>query len=122
MDAHDLRCHDAQQKTAMKMHDDHVAHAAPLSISVGKYVLLKPTASHSKMISPFEPQPYTVLVGNGSMFTVKRGEGQVIRHSSFLKRVDTAVTHQIQRNNVNCNSPCFKPADDVVVVIYSFYW
>jgi len=96
-DDHDLRCRDARQKAAMKDYADHVAHATPSSLSVGDSVLLRHTGLHSKMHTPFEPQPYEIVGKKGSMITAKRGDRKVTRNSSFFKAVGAEVTCQRER-------------------------
>lgn len=101
MDDADIRCHDAQQKTKMKTAADLSAHATPSSIVEGDLVLLKKAVTHSKLDSPFEPHPYMVVSRKGSMITVKRGDKQVTRNSSFLKPVITMNTQQEDQARIN---------------------
>ena len=109
-DDHNLRCHDAHQKAAMKARADCGSHAKSSTLAVGDSVLLKSPPTYSKSLTPFEPLPYEVISRKGSMITVKRGERHVTRNSSFFKPVEAEVVHG---NPVDAEQEFETPAEPV---------
>ena len=70
--------------------------AVPSPIIPGDQVLLKNTENTGKLVSNFEPEPYTVLAKEGSQVTVQSSKGMIYnRDSSFCKPYISPVESKV---------------------------
>lgn len=81
---------DAKAKTTMKNYADAKRHAKTSSLQVGDLVLLKQKRTH-KHSTTYEPEPFSVVKINGSQIVIRRGDQELKRDTSLLKKL---VDHQ----------------------------
>jgi hypothetical protein len=82
-----MRERDHESERKMKTYADNKNRAQKSNIGVGHHVLVK-TKRKNKLSTPFWPVPYEVVKQNGPCVTVKRGNHEITRNSSFFKKVE----------------------------------
>ena len=83
-----IRSKDTQEKTNMKRYADKQRHTTHSQIDVGDTVLVK-NQTKGKLQPVYIPQPYTVIIRNGSMVTATREGHQITRNVSHFKKIAT---------------------------------
>lgn len=78
---------DKQAKMKQKEYKDAKTNVKPHSIQEGDKVLLG--RKQTKLKSPYDPAPYTVIQVHGTQIVARRGEQQKTRDSQYWKKVDT---------------------------------
>ena len=81
-----LRQNEERMKSYMKQLADLLNNAESRDLQEGDRVLIKQDRSN-QLSTPFKPSPYEVINCKGSMITVKRGDHEVTRNSSFFKKI-----------------------------------
>jgi transposase InsO family protein len=87
----DIRERDQESKRKMKVYADTKNRAQESNIGVGDHVLVK-TKRENKLSTPFSPVPYEVVKQNGTCVTVRRGNHEITRNSSFFKKVEEGAS------------------------------
>lgn len=77
---------DARSKAKMAQYTDSRRHTKPSNLSVGDDVLVK-QPKINKLTPPYNPKPFTITKRFGSQITAQRGSQQIVRNSSFFKRI-----------------------------------
>ena len=81
---------DAEAKEKMKAKADAKRNVKESTIEVGDNILIK-QIQRNKIMSPFDPRPYTVQDRNGSLVVAKRGHKMIKRHVNHCKKLQATL-------------------------------
>jgi hypothetical protein len=77
-----------------KAYADRRRRTQPSSLTVGDTVLVR-QRKRNKLTPYYDPTPYTVITVEGAMITVRRPGHQMVRNSSFFKKVTLAESPSV---------------------------
>ena len=77
---------DDKNKQKMKKNADITNHAKPRDITTGDIILFRQKKCN-KLMTPFNPKPYTVVAVKGTMVTAKRQDHEITRNLSHFKLI-----------------------------------
>ena len=81
-----IRERDTEAKRKLKQYADRKAYVKPNDLRVGETVIVK-SDNTSKALTPYQPNPMTIIKKKGSMITATHKGSQTTRNSSFLKKI-----------------------------------
>ena len=81
---------DAEAKEKMKAKADAKMNVKESTIEVGDNILIK-QIQRNKIMSPFDPRPYSVQDRNGSLVVAKRGNKTIKRHVNHCKKLQATL-------------------------------
>ena len=76
---------DTKAKRTIKQYADRKAYVKPNDLRVGDTVIVK-SDNTSKALTPYQPNPMTIIKKKGSMITATHKGSQTTRNSSFFKK------------------------------------
>ena len=84
---------DTEAKRKIKQYADRKAYVKPNDLRVGDTVIVK-SNNTSKALTPYQPNPMTIIKKKGSMITATHKGSQTTRNSSFFKKIPKPTTNQ----------------------------
>ena len=87
-----IRQHDTEAKRKIKQYADRKAYVKPNDLRVGDTVIVK-SDNTSKALTPYQPNPMTIIKKKGSMITATHKGSQTTRNSSFFKKIPKPTTN-----------------------------
>ncbi|XP_014678409.1 PREDICTED: uncharacterized protein K02A2.6-like [Priapulus caudatus] len=109
-EARDIRAVDKRRKDKMKSYADYKRPARESRIQIGDTVIVKQQRSN-KLSTPYDPRQYKVQNRKGSMVTAKRGDHEITRNLSKLKRVHPVANGEEMDDEVMVELPLDEPHD-----------
>ena len=79
-------------KKKIKQYADRKAYVKPNDLRVGDTVIVN-SDNPSKALTPYQPNPMTIIKKKGSMITATHKGNQTIRNSSFFKKIPKLTTN-----------------------------
>ena len=86
-----IRERDTKAKRKIKQYADRKAYVKPNDLRVGDTVIVK-SNNTSKALTPYQPNPMTIIKKKGSMITATH-KGSLTRNSSFFKKIPKPTTN-----------------------------
>ena len=86
-----IRERDTEAKRKIKQYADRKAYVKPNDLRVGDTVIVK-SDNTSKALTPYQPNPMTIIKKKGSMITATHKGSQTTRNSSFFKKIPKPTT------------------------------
>ena len=87
-----IREHDTKAKRKIKQYADRKAYVKPNDLKVGDTVIVR-SDNTSKALTPYQPNPMTIIKKKGSMITATHKGSQTTRNSSFFKKIPKPTTN-----------------------------
>ena len=87
-----IRERDTEAKRKIKQYADRKAYVKPNDLRVGDTVIVK-SDNTSKALTPYQPNPMTIIKKKGSMITATHKGSQTTRNSSFFKKIPKPTTN-----------------------------
>ena len=103
-----IRERDTEAKRKIKQYADRKAYVKPNDLRVGDTVIVK-SDNTSKALTPYQPNPMTIIKKKGSMITATHKGSQTTRNSSFFKNTkQVSITSDIKTLQPGQRSICYK--------------
>ena len=87
-----IRERDTEAKRKIKQYADRKVYVKPNDLRVGDTVIVK-SDNTSKALTPYQPNPMTIIKKKGSMITATHKGSQTTRNSSFFKKIPKPTTN-----------------------------
>ena len=87
-----IRERDTEAKRKIKQYADRKAYVKSNDLRVGDTVIVK-SDNTSKALTPYQPNPMTIIKKKGSMITATHKGSQTTRNSSFFKKIPKPTTN-----------------------------
>ena len=87
-----IRERDTKAERKIKQYADRKAYVKPNDLRVGDTVIVK-SDNTSKALTPYQPNPMTIIKKKGSMITTTHKGSQTTRNSSFFKKIPKPTTN-----------------------------
>ena len=87
-----IRERDTEAKRKIKQYADRKAYVKPNDLRVGDTVIVK-SDNTSKALTPYQPNPMTIIKKKGSMITATHKGSQTTGNSSFFKKFPQPTTN-----------------------------
>ncbi len=87
-----IRERDTEAKRKIKQYADRKAYVTPNDLTVGDTVIVK-SDNTSKALTPYQPNPMTIIKKKESMITATHKGSQTTRNSSFFKKIPEPTTN-----------------------------
>ena len=87
-----IRERDTEAKRKIKQYADRKAYVKPNDLRVGDTVIVK-SDNTSKALTPYQPNPMTIIKKKGSMITATHKGSQTTRNFSFFKKIPKPTTN-----------------------------
>ena len=94
---------DTEAKRKIKQYADRKAYVKPNDLRVGDTVIVK-SDNTPKALTPYQPNPMTIIKKKGSMITATHKGSQTTRNSSFFKKIPKPTTNHAHNLLDYCSS------------------